>query len=283
MITQKSFIADTGYHTLISMSAKKFETNVELKGLQVTDRNCMFDTEAQNLTLFAKYSQSNCFLECAINKSHDKLLKLKAETCTPWFFPPQSSNDSICIRSMANIFMNFMNSSKVVQQCNWCLPDCNTFKYSWTVTSEKVRKCDEKNFGVSKLCDPDNFAKQPQPLLWANQALKQLPNIQNIVTSNRVIQEYAWHTGDTHYDAFNGDIASLSIFFRSPTALHFLNSSSQSWISYFSFVGGIFGLFIGLSIATLYEWIWLSMKMIGFGLGLDNYHILNDVRPSLAR
>jgi len=37
------------------------------------------------------------------------------------------------------------------ESCRFCLPECNHVIYQQTVSSQKFRKCDEKNFGMSDL------------------------------------------------------------------------------------------------------------------------------------
>ena len=65
------------------------------------------------------------------------------------------------------------------------------------------------------------------------------------------------------YDAYEKDIAVLNVFFDSTTVMLFKSQRRQSWLDYFSAVGGALGLCIGLSIITVVELVWLCLRMAG--------------------
>ena len=66
----------------------------------------------------------------------------------------------------------------------------------------------------------------------------------------------------TEYNAYNEDIAVVQVFFE-PTAVFLFGSQpSQTWIDYFSTVGGLLGLCIGISIVTVIELIWLALNLV---------------------
>ena len=65
------------------------------------------------------------------------------------------------------------------------------------------------------------------------------------------------------YDAYDKDIAVLTVFFDSTTVMAFNSASTQSWIDYWSNVGGALGLCIGLSIITVVEMFWLCLSFVG--------------------
>ena len=62
------------------------------------------------------------------------------------------------------------------------------------------------------------------------------------------------------YDAFDKDIAILNVFFETPTVLEYTTQHSITWFDFISAVGGIGGLFIGFSIVTILEIIWLLFQ-----------------------
>ena len=74
-----------------------------------------------------------------------------------------------------------------------------------------------------------------------------------------------------HYNAFEEDIAVLNVYFDATTVMLFQTQSTQSWINYFSNVGGSLGLCIGLSIITIGELIWVLLRMIPQCFGRDSY------------
>ena len=63
------------------------------------------------------------------------------------------------------------------------------------------------------------------------------------------------------YDAYDKDIAVLNVYFDSTTVLKLKSEKRQTWIDYFSSVGGAMGLCIGLSIVTIVELFWVCLTM----------------------
>jgi hypothetical protein len=64
----------------------------------------------------------------------------------------------------------------------------------------------------------------------------------------------------TKYDAYEQDIAILNVFFETPTVLEYTTKQSRTWLDMISAVGGNGGLFIGFSIVTILEIIWLIFQ-----------------------
>ena len=63
------------------------------------------------------------------------------------------------------------------------------------------------------------------------------------------------------YDAYEKDIAILQIYFKSPTIMEYGTFPSNTWIDFFSSIGGLLGLCIGISIVTFIEIFWLILRM----------------------
>jgi hypothetical protein len=56
----------------------------------------------------------------------------------------------------------------------------------------QIRKCDEKNFGVSPLCNLDLRANLPKPQIWGSAVLDQMQNdsaefLKDVMSSKRVL------------------------------------------------------------------------------------------------
>ena len=68
---------------------------------------------------------------------------------------------------------------------------------------------------------------------------------------------------DRKYNAYDDDIAILNVYFDTSSVMQFGTQESQGWIDFFSNVGGLLGLCIGLSIVTFIELIWLCFRLIG--------------------
>jgi hypothetical protein len=67
---------------------------------------------------------------------------------------------------------------------------------------------------------------------------------------------------DRNYDAYDNDIAILNIYFDAASVLEFGTQASQGWVDFFSNVGGLLGLCLGLSIVTIVELLWLTGRLI---------------------
>ncbi len=87
-----------------------------------------------------------------------------------------------------------------------------------------------------------------------------------IVSSRRFLNA-RWFQNDfgtnsvLEYDAFDKDIAILNVFFETPTVLEYTTQQSFTLFDFISAVGGIGGLFIGFSIFTILEIIWLFFQV----------------------
>ena len=64
------------------------------------------------------------------------------------------------------------------------------------------------------------------------------------------------------YDAYEKDIAVLQIYFKSPTVMEYKTFPSQTWVGFFSTIGGLLGLCIGMSIITFVELFWLLFRVL---------------------
>jgi hypothetical protein len=162
------------------------------------------------------------------------------------------------------------------EQCQDCLPDCTYTSYQSSISTQSFRKCTEKNFGLSNFCNVDLNVQLPTPQIWADQVLKQYwyenqskhGFLSNVVSNTRyltssVSMQNIFTEIDQSYDAYDKDIAILSVYFEKPTLLQFGTQASQTWIQYLSNVGGLLGLCIGLSIVTIVEIFWLCARLIG--------------------
>ena len=150
------------------------------------------------------------------------------------------------------------------------------------MSSEVFRRCDEKTFGQTIFCNIDRTSCTPTPNLWGHQVLLQL----NASTSEKEYLDFVetnlrqtkvpngiFTTLQRDYDAYTTDFAVLNVYFKSPTALQFKTTVSQTWLIYFSSIGGLLGLCIGLSIVTVAELIWICIRITADKLTSLNFSI----------
>ena len=97
------------------------------------------------------------------------------QICTPWYFPLNPTQASQpCDPWQTKDFLDAMNKIPD-DQCNHCLPDCDTTIYKTSLTSTKFRRCDEKNMGMSMLCTMDP-GKYSLPSIWSQQVKNDYEN-----------------------------------------------------------------------------------------------------------
>ena len=235
------------------------------------------------MKIHKNYSHANCLLECSIFYAQDQLFRSRnlINQCSPWYFPIAEPVGTICDPWEAAEFTNYFNNVPD-DKCSYCLPDCDTVIYSPTITAIPFRRCDFRNLGVSSLCNlEDPFL--PEPRIWAQELLQEFSteNISNpaylqrfkLTPTERYYQTdglttSAFNPANETYDAYEKDIAMVQFYFMTSSVIEFKTSQSQGWIDFFSAIGGLLGLCIGLSIVTFVELFWLCFRIIRKLLGL---------------
>ena len=109
--------------------------------------------------------------------------------------------------------------------------------------------------------------------MWGKLALDRIKNSSKmnenlkskIVSSQRFLKPRGYKDNFVtnsvfEYDAFVNDIGILNVFFETPIALEYTTQQSKTWLDFISAVGGNGGLFIGFSIVTILEIIWLFFQ-----------------------
>jgi hypothetical protein len=87
-----------------------------------------------------------------------------------------------------------------------------------------------------------------------------------LVSSNRTHGQSLLH-GDILqrkiiYDAYEEDFAKIQVFFKQPVMFNIESKPVLTWLDYFSGLGGIMGLVLGMGIISLFEAIWLSWRIL---------------------
>lgn len=124
----------------------------------------------------------------------------------------------------------------------------------------------------------------PKPQIWATQVLNEYQNrnttmpaflsgIQSSLRSSDVqnsVQVRVFNNMTRIYEAYERDIALVNFYFDAPTVLQFGTQSRLGWIDFFSNVGGLLGLCLGLSIITFMEIIWVCLRVCRLAIILRN-------------
>jgi len=53
----------------------------------------------------------------------------------------------------------------------------------------------------------------------------------------------------------------LHVFFDKPAVFQYVSQPSQTWIGFFSAIGGLLGLCLGVSLVTFVELVWLCLRL----------------------
>jgi hypothetical protein len=141
----------------VALSAIKLSGNADIRSLKPTERKCYFSDEIDTIKIHKNYSQSNCMLECSLSFAKESLKTMLNLTnaCTPWYYPSQHDDITVCSPWEALKFNQLMNDVPD-SNCLECLPDCDSIIYEPTITALPFRSCNSANKGVSPMCDLEN-------------------------------------------------------------------------------------------------------------------------------
>jgi hypothetical protein len=263
-----------GFNNIISLTSSKLSANDNLRLLNKKDRNCLFPEENDILKFHQKYTYLNCKFECSLSFTQNKMIKKYNKTCQPWFFPTSSESIRICDPWQSYDFFQIMTFEIPGNICQHCLPDCSVTMYNPTVTVEPFGKCNANNIGASQFCKTSLKQPTPMQLKVGGQIQNEFRNIRGIQNKNMPeyiksirssIRNYGYEVFEKPqktYDAFDKDIAMVQVVFQKSTAILMGSHLNMTWIDYFSTVGGLLGLVLGIRFVTFIEIFWLGIRMI---------------------
>ena len=273
---QNGFKVKPGHLNMVALSAINILSDESIRGIMPDNRNCYFSDETSQLKLYNQYSQASCFLECKLVNAQSNVQQMfnLSQECTPWNFPFYKKS-VMCDPWQSAEISKLMQGGSPKEGCENCLPDCTHTTYQHSLSTIPFRTCNEKNFGLSTLCNLNQDAEVPKPKIWADQVLNQfssmgrIPNyLSDLQSSVRILKssvsmQNIFTNITRNYDAYDKDIAIVSVYFDTPVAFQFGTQATQGWVQFFSDVGGLLGLCIGLSIVTVVEIFWLCLKIVG--------------------
>ena len=213
-------------------------------------------------------------------------LKADNETvCTPWYLPTTDENIKMCDPWAAAKFNKKLDNIPK-NKCAHCLPDCQATIYDASITALPFRRCDNKNMGVSKMC---NFqSKVLSPPIFGSElhaeydairssrvaatgesadeidldyATKRYPSSARYFNQDETKELFS-HSEKGKYDAYDKDIASVHFYFEKSTVFQFHRKNRMGPVDFASQVGGLLGLCLGFSICSGVEivyWIFLRI------------------------
>ena len=82
--------------------------------------------------------------------------------------------------------------------------------------------------------------------------------------------EKLFHANKKSYDAYEKDIALVEISFRKSSIIQMERKARMNWIDYFSTVGGLLGLVLGMGIISLIEMVWVCLRILALKMNFQN-------------
>jgi hypothetical protein len=70
---------------------------------------------------------------------------------------------------------------------------------------------------------------------------------------------------------FSVTFSVVQLFFEKSSVIQMGRQSRMSWIDYFSTVGGLLGLVLGMGIVSIVELVWLCLRIVARPLKLSKY------------
>ena len=193
--------------------------------------------------------------------------------CVPWYMP-QNGSLAICGPWQTSHFQKVMSRAfSAAHSVSSCLPDCHSVKYSYTLSTARFRRCDQRNLNYSPLC-----SLQPKfsPAAWQKSVLdiyqgeanpvpeyiKELDGVEreyypSLVSRQReVMESFTSSKYDQTYNAYDNDIAVLYVYFGQPTTTEYVRVVSLSWVGFLAQAGGLIGACLGFSFISLVELVY---------------------------
>jgi hypothetical protein len=272
-----SFDINPGHNNLVTISATIINSDDSLKNMDpIHIRKCYFEWENSFMKLFKNYTQTNCLLECKLfNATY--MMKQKYNSsyndCLPWNFPSPDVNPFIC-DPWQTVEINELMSKTPYEECQKCIPDCVSTIFKSKVTAVPLRNCSLINIGNNTFCNAFNPSRI-KPNMLSDLVVFNIYNrfrtlpyyVSRMFSSSQRKYGSSLKHGDVFestnypYSAFNKDIAKVQLYFDSATMMGIQRSSTMTSTDFFSNVGGIFGLVLGMGLISLAELLWIIIHI----------------------
>ena len=263
-----------GHKNIVALSATIITTDNDIQNINPESRNCYFEWESSSLKIYKNYTQSNCIFECNFFYAQ-KQLEEQFKPCTPWYFPTPDFSPNICDPWQA-VQMSEIMSNVPVNLCDHCLSDCVSTILKNRVSTAPLRKCQLNSLGSNSFCNKKN------DLVLSSEFLSNLVETEyqkrfslqpyfirkQFISSQRkfgssLLYGDVFESTNEPYNAIDKDLAAVQIFFRAGYSTKIQRSQFMNWIVFFSNVGGIYGLVLGMGLISIVELFWLTAWYLG--------------------
>jgi len=272
-MSQGEIFIRPGYNNIITLTSSKINADDSLTSISKEERKCSFPEENFDSLYFNNYSFSNCKFECLLSYAKSEVYIKYGTICQPWFFPLQNDSTINCDPWISKAFFQIM--SKIPDtECSHCLPDCSLTFYESTVNILPFDTCGASQLGVRRFCKLNLKIESPTTDYLANQFIKDsvhvLPRDWACIPNYLLeffygIKNYGYNifkeTNTTVYNPYDRDIAMEEIIYKKSTIVELQSQIYMTWIDYFSAVGGLMGLVLGMGFFSIFELIWLCLRI----------------------
>ena len=221
-----------GYNVVIRVIPRVVDTTAEFEEFDVSTRKCKLPHETNGLKLTNKYSKNGCEFECAVEKS------LAICKCLPWYYPNNFTGTPMCDMFGGKCFDTIMADERHYQKYNkTCLEDCKGTTYVALPSLEPIHT---KEFCGLKQYVPiwDHLYMQYSHINWFNHLTKGEPLKGKIEWCEEYVMKY---------------ISIVSIETPTDAVTKSGRVRRKSLDDKLSDVGGILGLFSGISVLSMVE------------------------------
>ena len=198
---------------------------------------------------------------------------IRAVGCVPWYMP-QNGSLAICGPWQTSHFQKMMGRAfSSAHSVSSCLPDCHSVKYSYTLSTARFRRCDQRNLNYSPLCSlqpkfsPPAWQKSVLDIYQAGTGrvpgyIKELDGVEREyypsleARRREVMESFTTDQYQQTYNAYDNDIAVLYVYFGQPTTTEYIRVVSLSWVGFLAQAGGLIGACLGFSFISLVELVY---------------------------
>jgi len=227
-----------GYLSTFLITPSDIMTSDSLKGIAPDRRKCRHKEETDGMQIFNSYSQTACLMECQLKAM------VKKCGCSPWNFPLLNESIPICDYRGVECGDIMINNMDTKSECPTCLNDCDVYKYEYSVSSTFL--------DAAQICKLEASTYQrgsvPSKLF-------------------RFIEKvfYEWDINDKEYCIRQiENYAFVEIQLASQLVTRINRDERTSFADIISNLGGTLGLFTGMSILSLIEFIfWFGRAVFG--------------------
>ena len=259
-VRSRMFRVSLGHVTTVYITPRATRTLTSGQTLAERHRNCRLKRENEGLDIFSQYTREGCLLECQLRRAVDRC------GCYPWDFPVSAEQDFLFCDIFGYMCVEeTMKNVSSSQGCD-CPMDCESVSYSYSIVSEpfiEEEQCPTKNNnGVSIFKEfystpfPRGFIRKARFYMGSMNSsdedylCKRLLPFRALVTF-RLATDTVTVTTRTRRLSFFDKLSAFGRLSSEILSLHVL------------ILGGILGLFTGMSILSMVEVVyWITRYFV---------------------